>query len=95
MRKHTVQVATGAMQGSEGDIEPAPYIGARFTDEADARRCASSVVERIGTWTAGYGILYVTNQGSVVTSRPNPRRTDPSVDAREPPDTDRPDTATA
>lgn len=61
MRKHIMHVT----QGGQSDIEPATYIVAPFTDEADSRHCASSVVER--TWTASYGILYVTNQGSDLT----------------------------
>jgi hypothetical protein len=94
-RKHTVRVATAAMRGSDGDIEPATYLVARFADKDDARRCASSVVERLGTWTAGYGVLYVSDQGGVATSRPNPRRADTAVDPSEPADPDRPDSATA
>ncbi len=94
-RKYLVQVATTAVQGSDGEIEPAAYTVARFADKDDAGRCVSSVVERMGTWRGGYGILNVSDQGSVVTSRPRIRHVNAVTDPGDPADADRPDSATA
>jgi hypothetical protein len=74
-RNHSVLVSTTAAQGYDGDIEPADYTVARFADETAAHDRAASLVERMGKWKGGYGLLYVTSQGSVHTSRPRRRHT--------------------
>jgi hypothetical protein len=87
-RKHSVRVATAAMRGNDGDIEPATYVAARFADQTAAVRCATTLVERMGSWTGGQGFLFVSKEGTVLISRGNPRGGDAAADPSGPADSD-------
>ena len=67
---YAVEVAITAPRGVDGAIGPKAYTLAHLASEQEAWECAARVVERMATWKHGYGVLRVTDQGDVHTSRP-------------------------
>lgn len=74
-----VQISTLATMSVDSELVPVCYELFRFADEPDAQRCAAKVVERIGTWHHGYGVLHISPTGGVVTTRPSTTQHDGDV----------------